>query len=75
MSTMKNDLPSCLVEFAESHDAAIVSQARYGVAVQARLYRADGTREVRHCPDPCDFRSVEEWEKAIEAGMASRWVC
>ena len=75
MTTMKNEIPDYLVAFAAVNDAAIISQARYGVAVQARIYREDGTRETRFYPDSCDFRAPEAWGRAIEAGVASRWIC
>ena len=63
-----------LAKFAHENDAAVIQQGRHGIALQHRIYREDGTNEVRYAPDNCDFHQVDEWENAITAGTAGRWI-
>ncbi len=59
-------------EIAKEFNAAVIHD-RNGedlVAIQRRIYDADGLQEVRYYPDPCDFHPHESWESAAADQLA-----
>lgn len=59
---------------AERHDAAILADADGDVAIQRRIYDADGILVVRFRPDNCDFFPIAGWESMTEEEV-SRAIC
>lgn len=59
---------------AAALDAAVIYDRAGDIALQARIYDELGVQQVRHRPDPCDFRPREQW-LAMTSNEASSHVC
>ena len=63
-----------ITEIATATDTYIRLDLDGDIALSRRLYDADGVREVRYGPDPCDHLPVAKW-LSMTAGEVAQKVC
>jgi len=61
-------------EIADANDAYIRLDGDGDIALLRRLYDADGVREVRYAPAPCDHLPIAKWLSMTAAEVAQK-VC